>query len=171
MFASPSPSRSLPCCAELRLHAELCLCLVVTPNPKLALKPDQAGVYATFLADLFPTESRATGIGASYNLAFALFGGLCPILETLVWEAATGGGETRTSRMANSTPALLLVGVSAANVASCVLLRKLRAQGVLQRYLLGSSEPDAAEDALIAAHSREMDEICAHPENTEEGIR
>lgn len=39
--------------------------------------------YSVMLSDLFPTSVRYTGIALSYNLAFALFGGLSPLLCTI----------------------------------------------------------------------------------------
>ena len=41
------------------------------------------GTYTAMLIDLFPTSIRYTGIAMSYNLAYAIFGGLSPILCTL----------------------------------------------------------------------------------------
>lgn len=40
--------------------------------------------YAALLADLFPTSMRFTGIATSYNLAYALIGGLSPVLCTVI---------------------------------------------------------------------------------------
>jgi MHS family alpha-ketoglutarate permease-like MFS transporter len=40
------------------------------------------------MSELFPTELRATGIGAWYNLTVALFGGTAPLVIT----ALSGAG-------------------------------------------------------------------------------
>lgn len=39
-------------------------------------------VYPSLLVELFPTSIRYTGIAISYNLAFAFFGGLTPLVAT-----------------------------------------------------------------------------------------
>ncbi len=39
------------------------------------------GVIPVFIAELFPTDIRFSGIAISYNLAFALFGGLAPVIS------------------------------------------------------------------------------------------
>lgn len=41
------------------------------------------GTYCVFIAGLFPTLVRYSGIGVSYNVGFALFAGLVPFLVTL----------------------------------------------------------------------------------------
>lgn len=40
--------------------------------------------YSSILCSLFPTSVRYSGIALSYNLAYALFGGLSPVICTLV---------------------------------------------------------------------------------------
>lgn len=52
------------------------------------------GLYALFasiapaiMSELFPTELRATGIGAWYNLTVAIFGGTAPLVITALSEA------------------------------------------------------------------------------------
>ncbi len=42
------------------------------------------GGYAVFLTKLFPTKVRYSGMALSYNIGFALFGGLTPFLATLL---------------------------------------------------------------------------------------
>jgi MFS family permease len=42
------------------------------------------GPSIIFLAGLFTTESRFTGVGVSYNVGFAIFGGLTPIAATII---------------------------------------------------------------------------------------
>lgn len=41
-----------------------------------------AGVMPCFLTELFPINVRFSGVAVSYNLAFAVFGGLSPLLST-----------------------------------------------------------------------------------------
>ena len=45
------------------------------------------GVMPSLLAELFPTPIRYSGIAVSYNLGFALFGGLTPLIVTLLIKA------------------------------------------------------------------------------------
>ena len=40
------------------------------------------GSFAAIIASLFPTQVRYSGIALSYNLAFAVFAGLSPLLAT-----------------------------------------------------------------------------------------
>src|SRR5207245_486145 len=43
------------------------------------------GCYACLIAELFPPSIRYSGMAISYNTAFALFGGLAPLLMTELW--------------------------------------------------------------------------------------
>lgn len=43
-----------------------------------------SGVLPPLLVNCFPTEIRYTGIAASYNISFSLFGGLAPLISTLL---------------------------------------------------------------------------------------
>lgn len=43
-------------------------------------------VYPSILVELFPTAVRYTGVAISYNLAFAFFGGLTPLIATYLIE-------------------------------------------------------------------------------------
>lgn len=42
------------------------------------------GIIPSLLSELFPTEIRYTGIAVSYNLGFAIFGGLTPLISTFI---------------------------------------------------------------------------------------
>jgi len=42
------------------------------------------GTFGVIAADLFPTRVRFTGIAISYNLSLAIFGGLTPLMATLL---------------------------------------------------------------------------------------
>ncbi|MBB3083360.1 MFS transporter [Geodermatophilus sabuli] len=46
-----------------------------------------ASIAPAIMSELFPTELRATGIGAWYNLTVALFGGTAPLVITALSEA------------------------------------------------------------------------------------
>ena len=48
----------------------------------IALLSSAVMIYPVILVELFPTAIRYTGIAISYNLAFAFFGGLTPLIAT-----------------------------------------------------------------------------------------
>lgn len=50
----------------------------------IALLSSMIMVYPSLLIDLFPTSIRFTGIAIAYNITFAIFGGLTPLLATLL---------------------------------------------------------------------------------------
>jgi MFS transporter, MHS family, alpha-ketoglutarate permease len=64
------------------------LALIVVFCTGLALYALLASIAPAIMSELFPTELRATGIGAWYNLTVALFGGTAP----LVISALSGAG-------------------------------------------------------------------------------
>ena len=41
-------------------------------------------VVAAFVAELFPTAVRATGVALTYGMATAVFGGTAPLIATLL---------------------------------------------------------------------------------------
>ena len=45
-----------------------------------------AATFIFFICDLFPTDVRLSGVGISYNLAFAAVGGIGPLLSTTIIE-------------------------------------------------------------------------------------
>lgn len=53
----------------------------------LAILSSSIMVYPSVLVELFPTSIRYTGIAISYNLAFAFFGGLTPLIATYLIES------------------------------------------------------------------------------------
>lgn len=71
--------------------------------------------YSSILSTLFPTPVRYSGIAMSYNLAYALFGGLSPIICTLAIH-------TLDSIMA---PALYIIFVAILSWLACYLGRDL----------------------------------------------
>ncbi|RAP35696.1 MFS transporter [Legionella quinlivanii] len=50
----------------------------------IALLSSMIMVYPSLLVDLFPTSIRFTGIAIAYNITFAIFGGLTPLIATLL---------------------------------------------------------------------------------------
>lgn len=40
--------------------------------------------FIFLLCDLFPTDIRLSGVGISYNLAFAIVGGIGPLVSTII---------------------------------------------------------------------------------------
>lgn len=52
----------------------------------LAILSSAIMIYPSLLVELFPTSVRYTGIAISYNLAFAFFGGLTPLIVTYLIE-------------------------------------------------------------------------------------
>lgn len=43
-----------------------------------------AATFIFLLCDLFPTDVRLSGVGLSYNLAFAIVGGIAPLVSTTI---------------------------------------------------------------------------------------
>mmetsp|Transcript_23987 Transcript_23987/g.66641 ORF Transcript_23987/g.66641 Transcript_23987/m.66641 type:complete len:559 (+) Transcript_23987:116-1792(+) len=120
----------------------------------------QGGTYATFLADMFPTSCRASGIGISVNVTFAIFGGLWPLLETVMWEAMDAanssrgeGGSLVPRWLIDSCPALLLAAVGVLGLLGSTVLTRMRAAGRLQCHLM-QSLCEGAEDRRV--HGEEL---------------
>ena len=63
------------------------LSLIVVFCVGLGLYALMASIAPAIMSELFPTELRATGIGAWYNLTVALFGGTAPLVITALSEA------------------------------------------------------------------------------------
>jgi MHS family alpha-ketoglutarate permease-like MFS transporter len=61
--------------------------LIVVFCVGLGLYALMASIAPAIMSELFPTELRATGIGAWYNLTVALFGGTAPLVITALSEA------------------------------------------------------------------------------------
>ena len=61
--------------------------LVVVFCVGLVLYALLASIAPAIMSELFPTELRATGIGAWYNLTVAVFGGTAPLVITALSEA------------------------------------------------------------------------------------
>jgi hypothetical protein len=112
-------------------------------------------VYASYLADMFPTRDRAAGMGLAYNVAFAVFGGLTPIAESLVWATASGrqvcsGCSSTTSIMlANALPSLCLVCVGVVGVLSASHVRRLKKQGQIKSHIVGADSAMSVERNIV----------------------
>lgn len=79
-----------------------------------------AGMIPRFLSELFPTKIRYTGIAVSYNLGFAIFGGLTPFISlSLIYY--TGW---------ITTPALYLIIVSILATFSLLVIRHIQDKNV-----------------------------------------
>lgn len=72
-----------------------------------------AGIIPRLLSELFPTSIRYSGIAVSYNLGFALFGGLTPFISlTLIYYSGS-----------ITIPALYLIAVAMMSLVSLVFIR------------------------------------------------
>ncbi len=61
--------------------------LIIVFSVGLSLYAMMASLAPAVMSELFPTELRATGIGAWYNLTVALFGGTAPLVITALSQA------------------------------------------------------------------------------------
>jgi MFS transporter, MHS family, proline/betaine transporter len=79
------------------------------------LKSSYFGVYPALLSELFPRETRATGLAISYNIAVPLFGGFGPlVMEWLTQKLATP-----------VAPSLWLTAVALLSLISIAVARRL----------------------------------------------
>lgn len=86
----------------------------------LALVGSMAGtVFFCFAVELFPTAVRGVGVGIAYNLGFALFGGLAPVLAELLSDSSP------------LAPAALLVVGGLITSGSVILGLELQRRGLL----------------------------------------
>ena len=70
--------------------------LIVVFCTGLGLYALMASIAPAVMSELFPTELRATGIGAWYNLTVACFGGTAPLVITACPRPATRSGSSGT---------------------------------------------------------------------------
>jgi len=76
-----------------------------------------AGVAPSLLANLFPTKIRFSGIAASYNLGFAIFGGLTPFISlSLIYYTGIA-----------TMPALYLIILSLLSIIAVISTKKFNA--------------------------------------------
>ena len=79
------------------------------------LKSSYFGVYPALLSELFPRETRATGLAISYNIAVPVFGGFGPlVMEWLTQKLATP-----------VAPSLWLTAVALLSLISIAVARRL----------------------------------------------
>jgi MHS family proline/betaine transporter-like MFS transporter len=79
------------------------------------LKSSYFGVNPALLSELFPRETRATGLAISYNIAVPLFGGFGPlVMEWLTQKLATP-----------VAPSLWLTAVALLSLISIAVARRL----------------------------------------------
>lgn len=65
--------------------------LLVSLSVLALLKATYYGPMASLIADLFPTETRATGMAVGYNIGVTVFGGFTPLIAT--WLIHTTGND------------------------------------------------------------------------------
>ena len=79
------------------------------------LKSSYFGVYPALLSELFPAETRATGLAISYNIAVPVFGGFGPLVM-----------EWLTQKLASPiAPSLWLTAVAILSLVSIAIVRRL----------------------------------------------
>lgn len=74
------------------------------------LKAAYFGPMGALMANLFPAETRATGMAVGYNIGVAVFGGFTPFIAT--WLIATTGSDLSPSFWVMTTAALSLVALA-----------------------------------------------------------
>ncbi|WDD94283.1 MFS transporter [Burkholderia sp. FERM BP-3421] len=82
-----------------------------------ALKAMYCGALPALMAELFPAQTRATGLAVSYNTGVTLFGGFAPFVVT--WLISATGNRL--------SPALYLMGCALLSLSAlCVVRRRMR---------------------------------------------
>lgn len=76
------------------------------------LKAVYFGALGAVMAELFPTETRATGLSLSYNVGVTLFGGLAPLV--MVWLTEATGSKVAPSFYLIATAVLSIVALLSA---------------------------------------------------------
>jgi MFS transporter, MHS family, proline/betaine transporter len=64
-------------------HSSLVTLIIVVCWLSL-LKTAYSGVLPSLMAEIFPTQTRGTGVSLSYNIAVPIFGGFAPLIATLL---------------------------------------------------------------------------------------
>ena len=77
------------------------------------LKAAYSGILPAFMAELFPVQTRGTGIALSYNISVPIFGGFAPFIAT--WLIAETGN--------NLAPSFYLIVTSLLSLAVLVIIR------------------------------------------------
>lgn len=82
------------------------------------------GPVPALMAEMFPTRTRYTGIGISYNLAMAVFGGTSPLVSTWLIQ--------KTGNLAS--PAIYLVVMSGITLIGLLTLKTGKNKQLLPAY-------------------------------------
>lgn len=98
-------------------------------------------MYASYLADMFPTRDRAAGLGVAYNVAFAVFGGVTPIVESLLWASGAQACAGCPARLVNAAPSVCLVAVGAVGTAAAAHVRRLKSRGRITSHIVEPGPP------------------------------
>jgi MHS family proline/betaine transporter-like MFS transporter len=77
------------------------------------LKAAYSGILPALLAELFPVQTRGTGIALSYNISVPIFGGFAPFIAT--WLIVETGS--------NLAPSFYLIVTSLLSLAALVITR------------------------------------------------
>jgi len=77
------------------------------------LKAAYSGILPAFMAEIFPVQTRVTGIALSYNISVPIFGGFAPFIAT--WLIAETGN--------NLAPSFYLIVTSLLSLAVLVIIR------------------------------------------------
>jgi MFS family permease len=75
---------SIPFFLTLRTHDHLAIVLMYLVFA-VGFGPG-VGIFTLILTKSFPAKVRFTGVGMAYNISFAVFGGLTPIINTLLYK-------------------------------------------------------------------------------------
>ncbi|MER5393609.1 MFS transporter, partial [Saccharopolyspora sp. NPDC002686] len=78
------------------------------------LKACYFGALPALMAELFPTETRATGMSVGYNIGVSVFGGFTPFIST--WLIGVSGS--------NLAPSFYLMFAAAASLLSLLVIRR-----------------------------------------------
>ncbi|WP_027729648.1 MFS transporter [Variovorax paradoxus] len=79
-----------------------------------ALKACYSGVLPALMSEIFPTETRASGLSISYNIAVTIFGGFAPLIIT--WLITATGDKL--------APSYYLIGCAFASLIALLAIRK-----------------------------------------------
>lgn len=83
-----------------------------------ALKATYFGPLAALMSELFPSATRATGLGLSYNIGVTLFGGMGPAIMTWMGSFALIG---------DLAPGYYITVIAALSLCALMTIRKTAA--------------------------------------------
>jgi MHS family proline/betaine transporter-like MFS transporter len=119
---------------RVRIMATVCILFVISAYPAFVLlvghaslvsivlivcwlsllKAAYSGTLPALMAEIFPTQTRGTGIALSYNIGVPIFGGFAPLIATSLI-AAMG---------TNLAPSFYLIGTSLVSLAVLIVIRR-----------------------------------------------